>query len=51
MNSKFKGNYNFATNVISTEKVRNKNVDEVRRKKQTYFFSTLSKILTLVTSE
>ena len=37
-NSKFKGNYNVATNVISTEIVRNKNVDEVRRKKQTYFF-------------
>ena len=51
MNSKFKGNYNFATNVISTEKIRNKNVDEVRRKKQTYFFPKLSKILTLITSE
>ena len=51
MDSKSKGNYNFATKVMSTEKVRNKNVEEVRRKNQAYSFSKLSKILTLITSE
>ena len=38
-----KGNYNFATNVISTEKVRNKTVEEVRRKMQPYFFPSYPK--------
>ena len=33
-----KGNDNFATKVISTENVE-KNLNEVRRKNQTYFFS------------
>ena len=35
------GNDNFATKVISMENVEKKNVDEVRRKNQTYFFSKL----------
>ena len=35
------GNDNFATKVISTENVEKKNVEEVRRKNQTYFFSEL----------
>ena len=35
-----KRNDNFATKVISTENVK-KNVEEVRRKNQTYFFSKL----------
>ena len=41
-----KGNDNFATKVISTKNVE-KNVKEVRRKNQTYFFS---KLLTRETS-
>ena len=40
------GNDNFATKVISTENVE-KNVKEVKRKNQTYFFS---KLLTWETS-
>ena len=35
------GNDNFATKVISMENVEKKNVEEVRRKNQTYFFSKL----------
>ena len=35
------GNDNFATRVISTGNVEKKNVKEVRRKNQTYFFSEL----------
>ena len=35
-----KRNDNFATKVTSTENVK-KNVEEVRRKNQTYFFSKL----------
>ena len=35
------GNDNFVTKVISTENVEKKNVEEVRRKNQTYFFSEL----------
>ena len=46
MESNAKGNDNFATYVISTENVE-KNVKEVTRKNQTYFFS---KLLTWVTS-
>ena len=38
MESNPKGNDNFATKVISTENVE-KNLNEVRRKNQTYFFS------------
>ena len=38
--SNVKGNDNFATKVISTENVE-KNVEEARRKNQTYFFSNL----------
>ena len=46
MESNAKGNNNFATKVISTENVV-KNVEEVKRKNQTYFFS---KLLTWTTS-
>ena len=46
MESNAKGNDNFPTKVISTENVE-KNVKEVRRKNQTYFFS---KLLTWATS-
>ena len=47
MESNAKGNDNFSTKVISTENVEKKNVNEVRRKNQTYFFS---KLLTMGTS-
>ena len=46
MESNAKGNDKFATKAISTENVE-KNVKEVRRKNQTYFFS---KLLTSATS-
>ena len=38
MKSNLKGNDHFATKVISTKNVQ-KNIKEVRRKNQTYFFS------------
>ena len=38
MKSNAKVNDNFATKMISTENVEKKNVEEVRRKNQTYFF-------------
>ena len=41
MESNPKGNDNFATKLISTENVE-KNVAEVRRKNQTYFFLVIN---------
>ena len=36
-----KGNDNFAAKVISRENVEKKNVEEIKRKNQTYFFYKL----------